>query len=138
MQQVKTSSLKLFKELQATADSEGKAKTDIIKFTTRVQSHIITSVLIGEEEAFDKLTFYGKNGEEIMDSADFIDSVLIQFFDRVQENIPGLFFPSLFLWQITKTDRDFFKNCDVIRSFIKSVIERRKKGLTGGISVEGN
>ena len=96
MQQVKKSSLKLFKELQATADSDGKCKTDLVKFTTRLQNHIITSVLIGEDEAFTPITFLSKKGEEQMDVSDFIDAVLTQFFDRIQENIPAIFVPALF------------------------------------------
>ena len=67
--------------------------------------------------------------------ADAIDKTLQSFFDRIQENIPALFVPSLFLYQITSADKIFFENSINLRKFIRGIVEKRKQGIAGGLAV---
>ena len=48
-----------------------------MKVTTRLQNHIITSVLVGAGTSFMKLNFYGDDGKESeVEFADYIDAVI--------------------------------------------------------------
>ena len=53
---VKKTSLQVFKEVQNDA-VDGKTKLHLNEITTKLQNHIITSVLLGEGESFLKFSF---------------------------------------------------------------------------------
>lgn len=67
--------------------------------------------------------------------ADYIDKVLTMFLLRINENVPALLIPSLFLYPITKTDKAFFSNCGTLREAIRKVVLARKEGKAGGLAV---
>lgn len=58
---IKRTLLTAFKELQ---DKGPETQVDIMKFTSRVQGHIIVDMLLGNNHSFDKLEFQNKDGSK--------------------------------------------------------------------------
>jgi cytochrome P450 len=59
---VKETALRVFKEIQ---DEGERTEQDIVKVTTRLQNHVITSVLVGSGKSFEKLPFHDPEKGEI-------------------------------------------------------------------------
>jgi len=122
MGMVKSTTLRFFKDIQDKA-VDGVTVADLNDTTCALQAHIITCILLGEGESFVEIDYHNKDGSvKKVTIAEHIDSTLNSFFARLNDNIFALIYPSLLKYQITATDRAFFKNCHILRAHIKQVI----------------
>jgi len=79
---VKSTALKVFREVQDKA-VDGKSEVDLVKLTSRLQNHIITSVMLGEGRSFEKLPYETAEGIQLIELADYTDLVLETFLKRI-------------------------------------------------------
>lgn len=67
-----------------------------MKITTRLQNHIITSIMLGCGRSFETIPFLKGDGTEItLELGDHIDATILQIFERFSANPIAAAVPSL-------------------------------------------
>ena len=122
---VKKSALTIFAELQSQGES---TEVELNAFTSKVQAHIIVSILIGSGYSYKKLQYRDLlTGEEsAIPLAEIFDKIIPDILLRMQKNPLLGIYPKFFEKQIFAIDRHFHFNCNQLRECIRQIIEDRK------------
>ena len=90
--------MRVFKHYQDKGES---TEEDLVKVATKLQNHLITNIILGENCSFSTLPYLDDDGSTVqVELADFIDKMLVTLFKRVSENTLAMIFPFLLKYQL--------------------------------------
>ena len=122
---VKQTVLKTFYELQQKGDEN---EVVLEKFTSMVQSHLIMSILVGQEYSFRTLKHQNVVTGEVREITlgDFMDLIFKDVIARIAKN-PLIITKIVTLeTEMLPSDRRYVKNCLALRNFVAQIIDEKK------------
>lgn len=125
---------------EGTNQDRTSINVDIVMFTKKLQSNIMTNILLGDKSDQITLTYKNKQSDQSQASSlvpihQFIDQMIKDMRDRVKSNPLLAFNPKWNEKKFTKEDERFHDNCTTFRSFVKELIQKRKDKQLKGLSV---
>jgi len=128
----KDTTMRIFKHYQ---DKGETTEEDLVRVTTKLQNHLITNLMLGDNASFKTLPYLGDDDKVIqVEMADYLDMVLSSFAKRIGDNLLTFLFPSLLRYQITATDRRLFTNSRNVRNAIGDIVKQKKESLDKAIT----
>ena len=126
IENIKEITLKTFHETQAEA-KDGVTEVELNTYTSKVQSFIIVSILVGAQYSYKKLKHINiKTGEvKQITIAEFMDGIVDDITYRLSMN-PFLYMGDFAETEIFALDKHYLENCRSSRQFFRDIINDKK------------